>query len=67
MRFVIALFLPFHIFITIDRPVAGVLCLLLQFTLVGWLPAALWALFSTGAYESERHLERAVRAHDPWG
>lgn len=64
MRFIIALFVPFVVFFTIRRPIQGVLCLLLQLTVVGWLPATLWALFSTSAYKSERQLERALAVRD---
>jgi hypothetical protein len=39
MRLLIALLLPWLLFFTIGRPVAGVICLILQLTLVGWVPA----------------------------
>ena len=32
---------------TIGRPIAGIICLLLQITLIGWLPAAIiWAVYA---------------------
>ena len=43
MRLLIALILPWLTFFTIGRPIAGIICLLLQITLIGWLPAAIWA------------------------
>ena len=44
MRLIIAILLPFLVFFTIGRPIAGIICLILQVTLIGWLPAAIWAV-----------------------
>ena len=41
MRLLLAIFLPFAVFFTIGRPIAGIICLILQFTLIGWIPAAI--------------------------
>ena len=40
MRLLIALLLPPLLFFTIGRPVAAIICLILQLTLIGWVPAA---------------------------
>ena len=40
----IALLLPWLSLMLRGRILQGVLCLLLQVTLIGWLPAAVWAL-----------------------
>ncbi len=57
MRFLIALLLPFVLFFTIGRPFSGILCLILQITVVGWLPAALWAIYALTRYDNDRKLE----------
>lgn len=62
MRIFLAIFLPFAAFFTIGRPVAGVICLLLQITLIGWLPAAIWAVFALGQYKTDKKIEKAVAA-----
>ena len=36
MRLILAIFLPWLQFFTIGRPIAGIICLILQCTLVGW-------------------------------
>ena len=54
MRYLIALFLPWLTFFTIGKPFSGVICLILQLTLIGWLPAAIWAFFATNNYYSEQ-------------
>jgi len=39
-------------------PISGILCLILQITVIGWLPAAIWALFVVHNDNAER---RALR------
>lgn len=52
MRLILALVLPWASFFTIGRPIAGVVCLLLQLSMFGWLPAALWAMHALGAHQA---------------
>ena len=60
MRLLIALLLPWLTFFTIGRPVAGIICLALQITLIGWLPAALWAVYALGQYKTDKKIEKAL-------
>jgi len=62
MRYLIALFLPWLAFFTLGMPISGIVCLILQLTLIGWLPAALWAMFAINNYYAE---QRALRG--PFG
>lgn len=62
MRLLIALLLPWLAFFTIGRPVSGIVCLLLQITLIGWIPAALWAVYALGQYKTDKKIARALRA-----
>lgn len=48
MRLIIAILLPWLAFFTIGRPFAGIICLILQLTIIGWAPAAIWAAFAVG-------------------
>ena len=41
---VVALLLPWLALFMRGRILQGILCLILQITLIGWLPAAVWAL-----------------------
>ena len=61
MRFLIALLLPFLTFFTIGRPVAGIICLILQITLIGWLPAALWAIYALSQYNTDKKIANAFK------
>ena len=60
MRLLIAILLPWLAFFTIGRPVAGVICLVLQITLIGWIPAAIWAAYAVSQYHTDRKIGRAL-------
>jgi uncharacterized membrane protein YqaE (UPF0057 family) len=63
MRLLIALLLPWLTFFTIGRPIAGVICLLLQITMLGWLPATIWAVYALSQYTTDqkiKHLHRQL-------
>lgn len=60
MRLIIAIFLPFLVFFTIGRPLAGIVCLILQITLIGWLPAAIWAVYALSQYKTEEKIRKAL-------
>ena len=60
MRLLIAIVLPWFAFFTIGRPFAGILCLLLQITLIGWLPAAIWAVYALNNYNTDKKIREAL-------
>jgi uncharacterized membrane protein YqaE (UPF0057 family) len=60
MRLIISLFLPWLTFFTIGRPIAGVICLLLQITLIGWIPATIWAVYALSQYKTDQKIEKAL-------
>ena len=47
---------PISVF-TIGRPIAGVVCLILQLTLIGWVPAAIWAVYALSQYNTDKKIE----------
>jgi uncharacterized membrane protein YqaE (UPF0057 family) len=59
MRLIIALLLPWLTFFTIGRPMAGIICLILQLTVIGWLPAAIWAVYSLSQYKTDQKIREA--------
>lgn len=60
MRLIIAIFLPWLTFFTIGQPIAGVICLLLQLTVIGWIPATIWAVYALGQYKTDKKIEQAL-------
>ncbi len=61
MRLLLAIFLPFVAFFTIGRPIAGIICLILQITLIGWIPAALWAVYALSQWNTDRKIDASRR------
>lgn len=60
MRLILCLFLPWLAFFTIYRPFAGIICLILQITLIGWIPATIWAVYALGQFKTDRKIEKAL-------
>lgn len=60
MRLLLAIFLPFAVFFTIGRPITGIICLILQITLIGWIPAAIWAVYALSQYKTDEKIRNAL-------
>ena len=60
MRLILAILLPWLNFFTIGRPISGIICLILQLTLIGWLPAALWSVYSLSQYKTDQKIKKAL-------
>ncbi len=60
MRLVIAFLLPWLTFFTIGRPLAGIVCLILQVTLIGWIPAAIWAVYALSQWNTDQKIRQAM-------
>lgn len=61
VRLILAIFLPWLTFFTIGRPFAGIACIILQITLIGWLPATIWAVYALGQYKTDQKIEKALQ------
>lgn len=59
MRLIIAILLPFLSFFFIGKPVQGILCIILQLTLIGWIPAAIWAVYALSQYNTDKKIADA--------
>ncbi|MFW0004460.1 YqaE/Pmp3 family membrane protein [Acinetobacter sp. RF15A] len=60
MRLLVALFFPWLLFFTIGRPFAGMMCLFLQITVLGWIPAAIWAVYALSQYKTDQKIKKAL-------
>lgn len=58
----IAILLPWLSFLLRGKILSFIVCLVLQVTLIGWLPAAAWAVISLQNSRAERRTRRIVRA-----
>ncbi len=62
MRLLIAFLLPWLTFFTIGRPFAGLLCLSLQITVLGWVPATIWAVYALSQYKTDQKIRKALNS-----
>jgi len=54
----LALLLPWLSFILRGKILSGIFCLILQCTLIGWLPAAIWAINSRHNAKVDKKLKQ---------
>lgn len=59
LRLILALLLPWLNLFTIGKPIQGVICLILQLTLIGWIPAAIWSVYALSQYNTDKKLRAA--------
>jgi len=58
----IAIFFPSLSFLLRGKLLTALLCLILQITLIGWIPAATWAVLSLQNSRAERRNAKLIRA-----
>ena len=58
----LAILLPFLSFMVRGKILTGIVCLFLQITLIGWLPAAIWVVLSLNNARAERRNDKLIRA-----
>jgi len=57
----IAIFLPWLSFMLRGKLITGILCLFLQCTIIGWIPAAIWAVLDLQNSRADRRTRRIIR------
>lgn len=62
MRYVIAFLLPWLSLMFQGKIGAGILCLILQITIIGWIPATIWAVTSLNRMYADRRTEAVIAA-----
>ncbi|WP_223600008.1 YqaE/Pmp3 family membrane protein [Chryseobacterium sp. GVT01B] len=58
----LAILLPFLSFIVRGKVLTGIICLILQITLIGWLPAAIWAVLSLNNERTDKRNDKLIKA-----
>jgi uncharacterized membrane protein YqaE (UPF0057 family) len=64
VRLIIALLIPWLTFFTIGKPIQGFICLILQLSLIGWIPAAIWAVYQLSQYNTDKKIAEAGLSKD---
>ncbi|MBL4692067.1 MAG: YqaE/Pmp3 family membrane protein [Magnetovibrio sp.] len=60
MRLLLAFFLPWLQFFTIGRPISGIICLILQLSLIGWIPAVIWSVYALSQYKTDQKINAVL-------
>ncbi|PWB27303.1 YqaE/Pmp3 family membrane protein [Flavobacterium sp. HTF] len=58
----IAIFFPCISFLLRGKILTAIICLILQVTLIGWIPAAIWAVISLQNSRADRRNNKLIRA-----
>lgn len=61
MRYVLAFFLPWLSLILQGKIVSGIICLILQITIIGWIPAFIWAFTSLNRMYEDRRTTKIIK------
>lgn len=61
MRLIIAFLAPWLVFFTIGRPISGIFCLILQITLIGWIPATIWAVYALSQFKTDQKIKKILQ------
>ncbi len=62
MMTLIAIFFPSLSFLLRGKILTAVICLILQITLIGWIPAAIWAVLSLQNSRADRRNAKLIKA-----
>jgi TM2 domain-containing membrane protein YozV len=58
----IAILLPWLSFFLRGKIFTGILCLIVQITIIGWIPAAAWAVISLNNARADKRTDRIIKA-----
>jgi uncharacterized membrane protein YqaE (UPF0057 family) len=68
MKYLLALLFPAFGFLAAGKWFQAIIALILQFTLIGWIPATIWAFLVINSHHADKRtarLERAIRESAP--
>ncbi|MNY09541.1 hypothetical protein D3C86_1424570 [compost metagenome] len=60
MRYVLAFFLPWLSLLLQGKIVSGIVCLVLQITIIGWIPACIWAFTALNRMYADRRTAKII-------
>lgn len=61
IRLLLAILLPWLSFFFIGKTMQGIICIILQLTLIGWIPAAIWAVYALSQYNTDKKIAEATK------
>ncbi len=61
MGYLIAILLPPLAMLMAGKPFQAVICLVLMVTVIGWLPAAIWACLVVSGHHADKRTDKLIR------
>lgn len=61
MRYVVAFFFPWLSLLLQGKIISGIICLILQITIIGWVPAVIWAFTALNRMYADRRTNRVIK------
>ena len=61
MSYLIAVLLPPLAMALNGKPLEALICLVLQVTVIGWIPATIWAMLVVSGAQADRRTNRVVK------
>jgi uncharacterized membrane protein YqaE (UPF0057 family) len=61
MRYILAFFLPWLSLILQGKILSGIICLMLQITIIGWIPACIWAFTALNRMYADRRTTEIIK------
>lgn len=61
MRYVLAFFLPWFSLMLQGKIGSGIICLILQITIIGWVPACIWAFTALNRMYADRRTTLIIK------
>lgn len=62
MIYLVAIIFPWLAMILKGKVIQGIICLFLQITILGWLPATIWAILVVNNQKNEERTNRLIKA-----
>lgn len=61
MMYLLAILLPPLAMLMSGKPFQAIICLVLQITILGWIPAAIWACLVVNSHQADKRTERLIK------
>jgi hypothetical protein len=61
MMFLVAILVPPLAMLLVGKPFQAILCLVLQISVIGWIPAAVWPCLVVNGHQADQRTERLLR------
>ncbi|MGB0862118.1 MAG: YqaE/Pmp3 family membrane protein [Saprospiraceae bacterium] len=58
---IVAILLPWLSFFLRGKIITGIICIVLQITVIGWIPAAIWAVLSLQNGKQDKEIKNLKR------